>query len=33
MANEAATAVEKVTRVKTERNDLEETAEELFSSV
>jgi hypothetical protein len=33
MANEAAIAVEKVTRVKKECNDLEETAEELFSSV
>jgi hypothetical protein len=33
MANEDATAVEKVTRVKKECNDLEETAEELFSSV
>jgi hypothetical protein len=33
MANEAATAVEKVARVKKECNDLEETAEEPFSSV
>lgn len=33
MANEAAIAVEKVARVKKECNDLEETAEELFSSV
>ncbi len=33
MANEATTAVEKVARVTKECNDLEETAEELFSSV